>query len=89
MFFDDVVVHERVTLRHPDVSNEDVVYAWHHKVKSLRRPNTEPTQYAAVGFDPRGRLLEMCAVRDIDNDRMVVYHAMRATRNMLSELGID
>ena len=89
MFLDDVIVHERVHLRHPDVSDDDVIYAWHHKIKERKRPKTDPTQYAAVGFDSHGRLLEMCAVRNLDVDAMVVFHAMRATRKMMEELKLD
>ena len=89
MHFGDVVVHKRVNMRHPDISDKDVVYAWMHDVKSRRRPKTEPTQYAAVGFDPRGRLLEMCAIYNEGQSVFVVYHAMEATPKMLRELGLD
>ena len=86
---DDVIVHERVGLRHPELSNKDVAYAWRNPLKARRRPKTELTQYAAVGFDPRGRLIEMCAVYDDDLCAYVIYHAMEATPKILHELKLD
>lgn len=85
----DVIVHERVGRRHPELSNRDVIYAWRHPLKSYRRARTEPTQYAAVGFDPSGRLVEMCAVYNDDLCAYVIYHAMEATPKMMHELSLD
>lgn len=39
-------------------------------------------------IDGHGRFLEMCAVRSADSRGWVVYHAMKATRKVLHEVGL-
>lgn len=85
---DDITVLPRVNARHPDVSDDDVRCAWLNPVRSRRRNDTEPTQYVTVGIDGHGRFLEMCAVLSADSKGWVVYHAMKATRKVLHEVGL-
>lgn len=83
-----VRVHPRVPVRHPDVSVADVQYAFNHIIRSMRRPGgQEPTQYLAVGNTADGRILEMLAVIG-ERGEWFVYHAMKATRKSLLELGL-
>ena len=84
----NVIVMDRVRQRHPDVSNEDVARAWRYAMKSRSRLDKDPIQYIAVGVARDGRLLEMCAYKD-QNDDYVVFHAMVATRKVLQELGLQ
>ena len=82
----NVIVMERVHLCHPDIDQHDVIKAWDNIQKSMRR-NVKPYNYVAVGIDGKGRQLEMLAFLD-ENSDWIVYHAMRATRKVLRELGV-
>lgn len=84
-----IVVLPRIHKRHPDVSEEDVRTAWENQLKRRMREGLDPVQFAAVGFDAKGRLLQVVAVYDPKNDAVVIFHAMRATCSMLKELGLD
>lgn len=84
----DVIVMNRVQQRHLDVSNEDVLHAWHYAIKSRSRLDKDPIQYIAVGVARDGRMLEMCAYKN-ENDDYVIFHAMTATRKVLRELGLQ
>ncbi|KAB8292755.1 hypothetical protein DSM100685_0766 [Bifidobacterium avesanii] len=79
------MVDPRVSKRHPDVSEHSVHVAWSNVVRFMPREGTDPLRYVAVGYDERGRLLEMVAVLD-ESDRWHVFHAMKATPKVLHEL---
>ena len=82
-----VVVHPRVMERHPELSEDDVVAAWNAYVRMTRREGDE-SYLVAVGFDVRGRAIEMVAVETIDGD-WYVYHALTPpTKEILRELGM-
>lgn len=83
-----IVVHSRITRRHPDVTKQDVQTAWIRQVKRQVREGLHPTQIAAVGFDDKGRLLQMVATYDPNIDTVLIFHAMRATKSLLKELGL-
>ena len=50
-------IHPRVMLRHPELSEKDVLHAWEHAIASLPRVSKNPDEYVSLGFDGRGRLL--------------------------------
>lgn len=82
-------VDERVHRRHPDVTDDDVRYAWSHIVRSMRRDGkAEPTQYLAVGVAPDGCWLEMLAIIDAGRGTWHIYRAMAVQRKALRELGL-
>lgn len=81
-----VHVHPRVTTRHPDIHEADVILAFENTVRSRAR-DTNPVQWVGVGTDSRGRLLEYVAVED-EPDGWLIFHAMRATRSVMNELGL-
>lgn len=56
-------IHPRVMLRHPELSEKDVLHAWEHAIASLPRVSKNPDEYVSLGFDGRGRLLEVVGVR--------------------------
>ena len=66
-------VHPRICARHPELSEEDVIAAMRGMVRYRQRPEGE---YIAVGFDGRGRFLELVYVYDARLDGFLVYHAM-------------
>lgn len=53
----------------------------------MRRSYEPPDVYAAAGADGKGRMLELLGV-ELEDDTLLVYHAMRLTRKMRNELGI-
>ena len=81
------MIDSRVNERHPDVSEYSALVAWRNVVRFMPREGTDPLRYVAVGYDDRGRLLEMVAVLD-ESDRWHVFHAMKATPKVLRELRI-
>lgn len=86
---DRVIVHRRVSERHPGIKPEDVASAWNTAIVSAPRIEKNPDQYVALGFDESGRLLEMVAVRTDQGD-WLVFHAMTPpTDGTFRELGID
>lgn len=74
---------ERVCERHPELSVEDVEYAWEHfREVAIREVAFREMR---IGFDRKGRLLEMVGVLTVDG--WVVYHAMTPpSKKTLSEI---
>ena len=82
-----VVIHPRVMERHPELSEDDVREAWDGYVRMTRREGAD-SYYVAVGFDLKGRAIELVAVETIEGD-WSVYHALTPpTRGVLAELGL-
>jgi hypothetical protein len=83
----NIYVHPRIAERHPEISEKDVLDAWKNFVRMQRRQHPKNDQVVAVGFDSRGRQLEMVAtVQGIDS---LVYHAVTPpTKSILEELNL-
>lgn len=82
-----IQVHPRVHQRHPEIKDEDAIAAWTMAIRSVARVWKDPDQYVAVGFDGRGRLLEIVAARDGVGD-WVIFHALTPpTKATMRELG--
>lgn len=79
-------MHPRVTDRHPEVTASEVTEAFENTLRSRAR-DTSPVQWAGVGTDVSGRLLEYIAVEE-EPDGWLIFHAMPATRKVLNELGL-
>ena len=80
-------VHRRVFLRHPDVTDMDVEVAWRNAIAMRLRNMEAPAHIVAAGADTKGRLIEMVGV-ELENDRILIYHAQRLTAKMRAELGL-
>lgn len=78
-------VHPRVHERHPEIGDADVEHAWQGFVATAAR---EPGVHEIrIGFDRKGRALEMAGVMEADG-RWLVYHAFTPpTRKFLNEIG--
>ena len=64
-------VHPRVHQRHPEIDDEDVIWAWENCVVIADRiPNDTQLR---VGFDLKGRELEMIGWLTVDG--WMVFHA--------------
>ncbi|KAB7789684.1 hypothetical protein [Bifidobacterium leontopitheci] len=83
---ENVIVHPRVHERHPDISDEDVLKAWHNVLLSAPRDNGTGS-WVSIGMDDNGRLLEMVSVHN-DAGQWLIYHAMTPpTKKTMKELG--
>ncbi|WP_101722346.1 hypothetical protein [Eggerthella timonensis] len=79
-----VFVHPRVMERHPDLSEADVLAAWEGCERWAQRRASNAS--VAVGFDARGRFVEMVAARSPDGD-WLIYHAMTPpSKKVLAEV---
>ena len=61
--------------------------AWSHPVAMRYRNFDTPAFIAAAGLDSHGQLIEMLGGEQEDGT-VVIYHAMRMTYKMASELGL-
>ena len=68
------IVHPRVNERHPELDAEDVLAAWDGAIMSMPRLPDRPDEYVALGFDGKGRLLEVVAVRG-EKGEWLIFHA--------------
>jgi hypothetical protein len=80
-------VHPRIHKKHPEIEDQDVITAWTNAISMHKRTFDPPDYYAAAGFDNKSRILEMVAVES-DEDEIIIFHAMRLTKKMRSELGM-
>ena len=84
-----LIVHPRIEQRHPEIAEDDVVAAWNGAIRSTPRLPDKPDEYIALGFDGKGRLLEVVAVRMADA-KWVAYHACTPPSDKtFKELGIE
>ena len=80
-------VHGRVSARHPELSEHDVLVAWKSRIAWAVRLTDSRNQIAALGFDDKGRFIEMVAV--YDGDDYLIFHAMTPpSKRTLSELDL-
>lgn len=80
-------VHQRITLRHPEIATHDVETAWRNAAAMRLRTMEPPAHIIAAGADSKGRLIEMIGV-ELDNGQVLVYHAQKLTAKMQAELGL-
>lgn len=67
-----IIVHKRVNERHPEIQDNDVIYAWlNYRYAATRIPGEQEIR---TGFDLKGRELEMVGV--LTEEGWLVYHAM-------------
>lgn len=70
----NIVVHPRVCERHPQLSAEDIKYAWKNSFYEGIRPNSPNfPEYLWIGCDAKGRDVEMVGTRT--SDGIIIYHA--------------
>jgi hypothetical protein len=78
----EVYVLNRVHQRHPELSNEDVLTAFHSVEVDARRDNGT---WVCIGLDGKGRDVEI--VYAIHEESVLIYHAMTPpTRKMINEI---
>lgn len=80
-------VHPRISRRHPEVSEADVMAAMRSMIRYEQR---ESGEWIAVGTDSRSRLVELVYIYDADDDYFLVYHGMTPpSGKTLRELGLE
>ncbi|MCI6273302.1 MAG: hypothetical protein MR874_05805 [Coriobacteriaceae bacterium] len=80
-------VHPRVSRRHPEISDDDVVAAMRGMIRYQQQVKGE---WIAVGLDGKGRLLELVYLYDETNDFFFVFHGMTPpSGKTLRELGLE
>lgn len=83
-----VLIHPRVSQRHPELSDADVMSAWRSQYRCAVRETDAGLRHVAVGLDARGRELEMVAV-ELEGGDWLVYHAMTPpSAKTYAEVGI-
>ena len=83
---DNLIIDEHA-LKH-GLEPDDIEYAWLNFVAKLYRGSPDEGEVIAIGYDRRGRFIEMVgAERSFGT---VIFHAMQPpTRNAMSELGME
>ena len=84
-----LIVHPRVRQRHPDIDEDDVMAAWESAIVSTPRVGTNSDEYIALGFDGKGRLIEVVAVRLESGDWLIFHATTPPSDKTFAELGID
>jgi hypothetical protein len=85
---DRIFVHKRVSQKHHELCDQDVLDAWENCIRSRPRIDKNPDEYIAVGLDRNGRAIEMTAKRSLGGD-WLIYHAMTPpSKKTLKELGL-
>ena len=64
----------RIHRKHPELEESDVLEAWSGAVLHVPRLDSRPFEYLVVGYDSRGRAIEMVARRPAEGD-WVIWHA--------------
>ncbi len=83
-----LVVHPRIFERHPELDEVSVVEAWENALISAPRIDKDYDEYVVVGFDAKGRLLELVGIRG-DLGSWLIYHATTPpSEKTYRELGI-
>lgn len=71
---DELRVHPRVMQRHPQLTEEDVEWAWSHSHYEALRPNSPNfPEYVWLGRDAKGREIEMAGT--MTTEGWLIYHA--------------
>jgi len=81
-----IKVLDRVSRCHPDMTDIEVIGAWEARIKTQYRLNEDKPYMVAIGASSKGRLIEMIAFDD--GGDTVIFHAMKATKKILDELGM-
>ncbi|WP_311141918.1 hypothetical protein [Lancefieldella rimae] len=82
----DVIVHKRITERHPELTEQDVLDAWENAIYTAPRKHAQyPFEMLVLGFDSNSRPIEMLVAAQ--ENAWVIYHAMTPpTKKFLSAI---
>ena len=85
----DVIVHPRIESKH-GISEEDVMAAWRNalplKRRNVPRNSQGNDEFVTIGFDMKGRSIELIAAPYVSEHFWLIYHGVRpATKGFISE----
>lgn len=84
-----IIVLDRVEERHPDVSKEDAAHAWASAIAYMPDFETgNPDRYIGIGFDERGREVEIVAVRQAIDVWVIIHAQTPAKTDIKRKLGL-
>ncbi|MDR2897471.1 MAG: hypothetical protein LBU99_01560 [Spirochaetaceae bacterium] len=81
---DVIIEFNEAAFRH-GISREDILFAYRNRVFDAAIEGL-PEKYAIIGFDQNGTPLEIL-YNPIDDNRINVFHAMKARRSFIKMLG--
>ncbi len=84
-----IIVLDRVTERHPDVSKEDAITAWSHCIASTPAFDVDPDRYIAIGIDGKGRQIELIAVRKPGGLWLIIHAQYPPQHDIKKRLGFE
>ena len=83
----EIYIHERISERHPEITDEDVQSAFANIIRYRRRPTGE---FIGVGTDSNSRLLEVVYIENLLEKSVLIYHAQTPpTKRTNKELGFE
>lgn len=82
-----VIVLDRVTERHPDVSKKDAADVWNNCIRCMPAYEGDPDRYLAIGTDNKGRLIELVVVRQEGGLWLVIHGQTPPQENIKRALG--
>lgn len=74
-------------MKRPEITERDARAAFLGALRKAPRLGVTPVQWAGVGVDGRGRLLQYVAA-EVGPDEWLVFHAMRVTKKIIDEIGL-
>ena len=83
-----VIVHPRIKSRHPELDDDDIITAWNNTLESTSRIGKPNNETLAIGFDGKGRLIEMVAERN-SKGMWLIFHSMTPpSKKTIAELRV-
>lgn len=70
------------------LNKRDILHAWTHVLASRERLDLEVRLLVVVGLDSGMRPLQIIATQDACSGEWSVFHAMRATKKVMREVGL-
>jgi len=82
----EIVIHPRISKRHPELQSEDIRVAWENFLLSgMRAKSKRFPEEVRVGYDKQGREIEM--VGTMSEGSWLIFHAMTPpSKKMIIEL---
>ena len=81
-----IAIHKRVTQRHPNLTEKEIIFAWQTALESaLRIDSPRFPECVKIGYGKSGQLIEMVGVQT--EDGWLIYHAMTPpSRKTMTEI---
>ena len=84
-----IFIHPRVTIKHPNLTEEDILHAFENYEVCRQRLDKEAYECLGFGFDTKGRMIEFVAMRDNEGDWLISHALTPLSENAKRELGLE